>query len=56
MAGIDYSHNAGDIIEINDPEAAQRYIENGVAEPVSDAPQKETAAKKSPAKKNAVKE
>ena len=54
MAGIDYSHNQGDIIEINDPEAAKRYIENGVAEPV--APAKEKAAKKTPAKRKAIKE
>jgi len=54
MAGIDYSHNQGDIIEINDPDAAKRYIENGVAEPV--APTKETAAKKTPAKRKAIKE
>ena len=56
MAGIDYSHNQGDIIEINDPDAAKRYIENGVAEPVAEAPAKETAAKKTPAKRKAVKE
>ena len=56
MAGIDYSHNAGDIIEINDNEAAKRYIENGVAEPVAEASKKETATKKSSAKKTAVKE
>jgi hypothetical protein len=31
-AGIDYAHNQGDIIEINDPDAAKRYIENGVAD------------------------
>ena len=38
MAGIDYSHNAGDIIEIGDTEAAKRYIEKGVAEPIDASP------------------
>jgi hypothetical protein len=27
MAGIDFSHNSGDIIEVNDREAVKRYVE-----------------------------
>ena len=45
MAGIQYSHNKGDIIEVNDVDAAKRYIENGVAEPFAKS-KKETADKK----------
>ena len=45
MAGIDFSHNVGDIIEVNDKEAIKRYVERGIAEPVA-TPKKETAAKK----------
>ena len=55
MAGIDYSHNTGDIIEIGDTEAAKRYIEKGVAEPLKAASKKETAAK-SPDTNKAIKE
>ena len=55
MAGIDFSHNAGDIIEVNDAEAVKRYIERGIAEPVADAPKKEKAVKRTPAKRKAVK-
>ena len=55
MAGINFSHNAGDIIEVGDAEAAKRYIERGIAEPVAEAPKKETATKKTPAKRKAVK-
>lgn len=36
MAGIDFSHNSGDIIDCNDAEA-KRYIDAGIAEAV-DAP------------------
>jgi len=53
MAGIDFSHNAGDIVEINDPDAIKRYIEQGIAEPVSKS-KKETASAKNPAIKTAV--
>ena len=45
MAGIDFSHNVGDVIEVNDKDAVQRYIERGIAEPV-ETPKKETAEKK----------
>lgn len=54
MAGINFSHNAGDIIEVGDPDAVARYIERGIAEPVADAPKIETATKKTPAKRKAV--
>lgn len=33
MAGIDFSHNAGDEIDCNEAEA-KRFIEAGIAEPV----------------------
>ena len=45
MAGIDFSHNVGDVIEVNDKEAVKRYIERGIAEPVA-TPKKETSEKK----------
>ena len=31
MAGIDFSHNVGDEIEVNDADAIQRYVERGIA-------------------------
>jgi len=46
MAGIDFSHNVGDVIDCNDAEA-KRFIEAGIAEPV-------TAAKKEKAVKEVV--
>jgi len=54
MAGIDFSHNAGDIVEINDPDAVQRYVERGIAEIVEDI-KVETATKKVAAKKTSMK-
>ena len=54
MAGIDFSHNAGDIVEINDPEAVQRYVERGIAEVVEDQ-KVETATKKVASKKTTMK-
>jgi len=33
MAGINFSHNAGDVIDCNEAEAI-RFIEAGIAEPV----------------------
>ena len=36
LAGIDFSHNAGDVIDCNEAEA-RRYVEAGIAEAV-DAP------------------
>jgi hypothetical protein len=44
MAGIDFSHNEGDIIDCNAAEA-KRYIDAGIAEAVS-APKIERAVKK----------
>lgn len=48
MAGINFSHNAGDIIDCNDAEA-KRFIEAGIAEAL-DAPapkiEKATAKRK----------
>jgi len=53
MAGIDFSHNRGDVIDCNDAEA-QRFIAAGIAEPVETA-QIEKAVKKTATRK-AVKE
>jgi len=36
MAGIDFSHNAGDIIDCNEAEA-KRFIDAGIAEAVGAA-------------------
>jgi hypothetical protein len=55
MAGIEFSHNRGDIIEVANNDEAQRYIERGIAEPVEET-KIETATKKTPEKKTAVKE
>ena len=49
MAGIDFSHNAGDIIDCNEEEA-KRFIESGTAEPVT-ATKTERAVKKTATKK-----
>ena len=54
MAGIDFSHNVGDIIEVGDTDAVARYIERGIAEPVEE-PKKETATKKTAGKKTTMK-
>lgn len=53
MAGIDFSHNRGDIVDANDAEA-KRFIEAGIAELV-EAPKVEKAVKKTATRK-AVKE
>tara|TARA_B100001093_G_C26571516_1_gene903163 strand:- start:639 stop:818 length:180 start_codon:yes stop_codon:yes gene_type:complete len=55
MAGIEFSHNRGDIIEVANNDEAKRYIEVGIAEPVEET-KIETATKKTPEKKTAVKE
>lgn len=52
MAGIDFSHNEGDIIDCNEAEAA-RFVAAGIAEPVS-SPKVERAVKK-PITRKAVK-
>ena len=37
MAGIEFSHNVGDEIEVNGADAIQRYVERGIAEIVEPA-------------------
>jgi hypothetical protein len=55
MAGVDFSHNKGDVIDCTD-EVAVRYIAAGIAEGFADAePKVERAAKKTVTEK-AVKE
>ena len=54
MAGIGFSNNIGDIVEINDPDALQRYVEKGIAEIVEET-KVETATKEVAQKKTAVK-
>lgn len=54
MAGENFVWNNGDEIEVPDSEG-KRFIEAGIAEPVSTAPKKETASKKTPAKRTATK-
>ena len=54
MAGIDFSHNQGDLIDCNDAEA-KRYIGAGIAEPIS-APSKVERAVKKPKTRKAVSE
>ena len=49
MAGIDFSHNAGDTIDCNDEEA-KRFIEGGIAEPIV-TPKTERSVKKTATKK-----
>ena len=49
MAGIDFSHNSGDIIDCNDAEA-KRFIEAGIAEPYVE-PKVERAVKKAKTRK-----
>jgi len=55
MAGIEFSHNRGDIIEVANNDEAKRYIEVGIAEPIEET-KIETATKKTPEKKTAVKQ
>lgn len=55
MAGVDFSHNKGDLIDCTE-EVAARYIAAGIAEGFADAePKVERAVKKSAVEK-AVKE
>lgn len=49
MAGIDFSHNAGDVIDCNEAEA-KRFFEAGIAEPVAEK-RIEKAVKKNRARK-----
>ena len=53
MAGIDFSHNRGDIIDCNEAEAL-RFISAGIAEPVETAVVER--AVKAPITRKAVKE
>jgi len=53
MAGIDFSHNQGDIIDCNEAEAL-RYISAGIAEPVQ--PVKVEKAFKKIATRKAIKD
>tara|TARA_R110000803_G_scaffold145714_1_gene211486 strand:- start:647 stop:838 length:192 start_codon:yes stop_codon:yes gene_type:complete len=46
MAGIDFSHNNGDVIDCNDAEA-KRFIAAGIAEAVNSPAPIERAVKKS---------
>lgn len=52
MAGIDFSHNAGDVIDCNEAEAV-RFIAAGIAEPVEAG--KVERAIKTPITRKAVK-
>ena len=54
MAEIDFSHNVGDVIEVNDAGAIQRYVERGIAEIIEPA-KKEKAIKKTAKKETATK-
>jgi hypothetical protein len=54
MAGIDFSHNVGDEIEVNDADAIQPYVERGIAEIVEPV-KKEKAIKKTAKKETATK-
>ena len=49
MAGINFSHNLGDVIDCNEAEAA-RFIAAGIAEAIA-APKIERATKKSNTRK-----
>jgi hypothetical protein len=55
MAGPNVSLNAGDEVDVDDA-TAKRYIERNIAEPIVAKTVKETATKKTPAKRKAVKE
>ena len=45
MAGIEFSHNAGDEIDCNEAEG-KRFIEAGIAEPIENASKVQRAVKK----------
>lgn len=55
MAGPNVSLNAGDEVDVDDA-TAKRYIERNIAEPIVAKTVKETATKKTLAKRKAVKE
>ena len=54
MAGPNAAHNAGDEIDVDDA-TAKRFIERNIAEPIVSKTAKETAEKKAPRKRKAVK-
>ena len=49
------AQNAGDEIDVDDA-TAKRFIERNIAEPIASKPAKETAEKKAPRKRKAVKD
>jgi len=53
MAGIDFSHNSGDIIDVDDAEYVRRLVENGIGEIVDQPAAVETAIKKTATRKAA---
>ena len=53
MAGPIAAHNAGDEIDVDDA-TAKRFIERNIAEPIVSKSKKETAEKKAPRKRKAV--
>ena len=53
MAGINFSHNAGDIIEVDDADYVRRLVEKGVGEIVDEPAAVETATKKTATRKAA---
>ncbi|HUS96824.1 MAG TPA: hypothetical protein VMX97_08815 [Hyphomicrobiaceae bacterium] len=53
MAGIDFSHNSGDIIDVDDAEYVRRLVENGIGEIVDQPAAVETATKKTATRKAA---
>lgn len=53
MAGIDFSHNSGDIINVDDAEYVRRLVENGIGEIVDQPAAVETATKKTATRKAA---
>ena len=54
IAGPTAAHNASDEIDVDDA-TAKRLIERNIAEPIASKPAKETAEKKAPRKRKAVK-
>jgi hypothetical protein len=53
MAGINFCHNPGDIIDVTDAAYAKRLIENGIGEIVDQPAAVETATKKTATRKAA---
>jgi hypothetical protein len=53
MAGIDFSHNSGDIIDVDDAGYVRRLVESGIGEIVDQPAAVETATKKTATRKAA---